>query len=296
MESIIQNLINALSLGGTYALLALGLAIVYSIMGLINFAHGELMTITGYVLVFGASSLGLPFPVAVVLGILVGAVGALLMERIAFRPLRGSNVAILLLSSFAVSLILQTLFQNVFSARPHGLEIPGWLTGTINLAGVQIGRIQLLSTVTAIGVMIALNWYLRTRLSGIAMRAAAENFAVTRLMGIKANRVIATAFALSGLLAGVAGVLWVSQRSSVDPTMGSGPVIKAFIAATIGGLGSLSGAVVGGFLLGAVEVSLQTFLPDSALPYRDALALLIVVTIPVVRPQGLLGKAAVDRA
>jgi branched-chain amino acid transport system permease protein len=212
------------------------------------------------------------------------------MERIAFRPLRGAGVTTLLLSSFAVSIILQILFQNLISPRPRAVPIPSWLSGSIDLWGIQIGTIQIASAITAVVMLVALNGFLRRTVAGLSVRAAGENFVVTRLMGIRANRVVATAFAISGLLAGAAGVLWVAQRGSVDPAMGLLPVIKAFIAATIGGLGSLSGAVAGGFLLGAIEVLLQAYLPDGALPYRDALALLIVVGVIVFRPQGLIPR------
>jgi branched-chain amino acid transport system permease protein len=195
-----------------------------------------------------------------------------------------------LLSSFAVSIILQILFQNLISPRSKAVGIPDWLSGSLDIWGIQVGTIQAASAVTALVMLIALNRFLQHTVAGLSLRAAGENFMVTRLMGIRANRVVATAFALSGLLAGVAGALWVAQRGSVDPAMGLLPVIKAFIAATIGGLGSLSGAVAGGFLLGAIEVLLQAYLPDGALPYRDALALLIVVTVIVFRPQGLIAR------
>jgi branched-chain amino acid transport system permease protein len=291
METLVQQLVNALSLGGTYALLALGLAIVYSILNLINFAHGELMTITGYVLYFALAA-HFPFALALVCGIAAAMVAAMAMERVAFRPLRGQGVATLLLSSFAVSLILQILFQDLISARPKAVPIPDWLGSSIDLGGIQVGTIQAVSAITALVMLFFLTAFLNRTTPGLSIRAAAQDFGVTRLMGIKANTVIATSFALSGLLAGVAGALWVAQRGSVDPAMGLLPVIKAFIATTIGGLGSLSGAVVGGFLLGGIEVLLQAYLPDGALPYRDALALLIVVVIIVVRPQGLLGRPA----
>jgi branched-chain amino acid transport system permease protein len=291
METFIQQVVNALSLGGTYALLALGLAIVYSILNLINFAHGELMTITGYVLYFTVAA-DFPFALAVVCGVVAATIAAMAMERIAFRPLRGQGVATLLLSSFAVSLILQILFQDLISTRPKAVPIPDWLGSSIELAGIQVGTIQAVSAITALVMLVLLTAFLNRTTPGLSIRAAAQDFTVTRLMGVKANKVVATSFALSGLLAGVAGVLWVAQRGSVDPAMGLLPVIKAFIATTIGGLGSLSGAVVGGFILGAIEVMLQAYLPDGALPYRDAIALLIVVAIIVGRPQGLVGRPA----
>lgn len=292
MDIFLQQLVNALSLGGTYALLALGLAVVFSIMGLINFAHGELMTAAGYGLCFALIA-GFPFGVSVVFGIVVAVILVLLMERVAFRPVRGANATTLLLTSFAVSAILRVLFQNFVSARPKPVPMPVSFSGMIDIGGLQIGIIQAISILTTIFVLVALNLFLRKTVMGRAMRAASEDFPIVRLMGIKANAVVATAFAISGLLAGIAGILWVAQRSSVDPLMGFTPVLKAFIAAIIGGLGSLSGAVAGGFLLGFIEVFLQAYLPESLLGYRDAFAILIVIGVLLFAPQGLLAKKTV---
>lgn len=289
MDIFLQQLLNALSLGGTYALLALGLAVVFSIIGLINFAHGELMTVTGYAVCF-ALIWGLPFPLAVIAGLAVAMAAAFLMERIAFRPVRGASGTTLLLTSFAVSAILRVLFQNLISARPIPVSIPALLSGVITIGPLHLGMIQLISIIVTLVMLLGLNLFLHRTMAGRAMRAASEDFAVLRLMGLRANSVVATAFAISGLLAGVAGVLWVAQRGSVDPLMGALPVLKAFIAAIIGGLGSLSGAVAGGFLLGFIEVILQAYLPEGLLPYRDAFAILLVIAVLLFRPQGLLAR------
>ncbi|RKD72759.1 MULTISPECIES: branched-chain amino acid ABC transporter permease [unclassified Rhizobium] len=292
MDMFLQQLVNALSLGGTYALLALGLAVVFSIMGLINFAHGELMTAAGYGLCF-ALIVGLPFGVAIVVALAVAILLVLLMERTAFRPVRGASGTTLLLTSFAVSAILRVLFQNFVSARPKPVPMPMSLSGTIEIAGLHIGIIQGISILVTFVMLAGLNLFLRTTVLGRAMRAASEDFAIVRLMGIRANAVVATAFAISGLLAGVAGILWVAQRGSVDPLMGFLPVLKAFIAAIIGGLGSLSGAVAGGFLLGFIEVFLQAYLPDSLLSYRDAFTILLVIAVLLFAPQGLLARKTI---
>ncbi|MCB1377753.1 MAG: branched-chain amino acid ABC transporter permease [Alphaproteobacteria bacterium] len=287
MELFLQQIINAISLGGIYALLALGLAVVFSIVSLINFAHGELMTVAGYGMFF-AMAASLPFPFALVFAIVMAIVAALLTERFAFRPMRKADVTGLLLTSFAVSAILRVIFQNGISARPKPVPLPSGLAGTINLGIAHIGIVPLLSiTATALS-LAALTLFLRRTTLGKAMRAAAEDFQVLRLMGIKANRVIAVAFAVSGALAGISAVLWIAQRGSVDPLMGFVPVLKAFVAAVIGGLGSLSGAVAGGFALGILEVLFQAFLPDAALPYRDAFVLGFVILLLVWRPDGLI--------
>src|SRR5882724_1965083 len=243
---------NALSLGGIYALLAIGLAVVYSILGLINFAHGALMTLTGYVLV-ATAAFHLPFIIAAPIAIIVIMASAVLLERIAFRPVRGSSGATQLLTSFAVAVLLQLAFQLFISTRPQVVPLPEALTTAVDIGDISIGVNRLISIGVAVVVLLGLNVFLRRTTIGLAMRAAAEDFDVTRLMGIHADRVIATAFAISGLLAAIAAVLWIAQRSSVDPLMGLIPVLKAFIATTMGGLGSLLGAVLGGLLLGAIE-------------------------------------------
>jgi branched-chain amino acid transport system permease protein len=286
MAYFLEQTGNALSLGGIYALLAIGLAVVYSILGLINFAHGTLMTLTGYLLVAMA---GLPFLVAAPLAVIVVMAAAVLLERIAFRPVRGASGATMLLTSFAVAVLLQLAFQLFISTRPQIVPLPAVLTATVDLGGFAIGVNRLISVAVAVIVLLALNQFLKRTVLGLAMRAAAENFDVTRLMGIRANWVIATAFAISGLLAAVAAVLWIAQRSSVDPLMGLIPVLKAFIATTLGGLGSLQGAVWGGLLLGAIEIYLAAYLPAAALPYQGALTLAVVILVLVVRPQGLIG-------
>jgi branched-chain amino acid transport system permease protein len=289
MEIIAQQLANALSLGGTYALLALGLAIVFSMMGLINFAHGELMSIAGYGLWF-VVLVGMPFGLGIVVAVLLGLLAAVAMERVAFRPVRNASGAAMLLTSFAVSGILQVAFQNLISPRARPVPIPGFLSGAWNLGGLQLGAIQSVSTLATLLLLIALSLFFKRSRIGIAMRAAAADFDVARLMGIRANAVIAAAFAISGLLAGFAAAFWVAQRGSVDPLMGFLPVLKAFIAVIVGGLGSLEGAVAGGFLLGFIEIGLRAFLPDSLIAYRDAISLALVILILVVRPQGLLGR------
>lgn len=295
MEYILQQVLNAVSLGGIYALLALGLAVVFSIVSLINFAHGELMTVAGYGLYFAIAA-QVPLPLALAIGIGAAMLAAVLTERLAFRPMRKADVTSLLLTSFAVSAIMRVLFQNGISARPKPVPLPPGLSGTVSFGFAHVGTVPLLSVAVTALSLLALTLFLTRTTLGKAMRAAAEDFQVLRLMGIKANRVVATAFAVSGALAGISAALWVAQRGSVDPLMGFVPVLKAFVAAVIGGLGSLSGAVAGGFALGILEVLFQAFLPEAALPFRDAFVLGVVVLILLVRPDGLIPAPVVRRS
>lgn len=287
IDVLLQQTVNAIALGSTYALLALGLAVVFSIMGLINFAHGELMTIAGYVLMYCGVA-GIPFSIAIFLAIGASMGSAMLIEIVAFRAVRNASAETMLVTSFAVSMILQVLFQNFISARAQPVLLPEFLSDSIRIFGLVIGVNKIAAIFATVVMLLFLDSFIRRQKHGIAMRAAAQDFAVARLMGIRANTVILTAFALSGLLAGVAAVLWVSQRASVDPFMGFSPVLKAFIAIILGGLGSLRGAVAGGFLLGFIEVYLAAFLPADVQEFREPIGLGIVVATLVFRPNGLI--------
>lgn len=285
-EVLAQQVLNALSLGAIYALLALGLAMVFSVLGLLNFAYGELITIVGYTMVILVQS-GVGFWSAAAFGVVGAAAGSLLVELIAFRPLRGAPFYAVVFSSFAVSLIIQNLIRNLISPRPQGLSVPGWIDGVLTLDRFRFPMLSLVTLGVAIVAMILLSLFLRRSRHGLAIRAAAEDFAVTRLMGAAAGRMISLAFLLSGVLAGVAGVLWVARRGSADPAMGFGPLLQSFIAVVLGGMGTLRGAVYGGFMLAFIEVGLQVLLPPAVRPYTTALTMVAVVVVLYVRPHGL---------
>jgi branched-chain amino acid transport system permease protein len=288
-SEIVQQFISALSLGATYALLALGLAVLFSIMGLINFAHGDLLTIGGYTMWY-CSEHGVPWTAMIPITIIVTTVVALLMERIAFRPLRGAGIVTLLLTSFAVGFFIENFLSIVVSARPKGIPLPGWVDQALTFGNVTVPVIQLVTIAVVLICLALLATMMRRTTMGVAMRAAADDFGALRIVGVKADRVIGTAFAISGVLAGVAALLYFARSGSVTPTSGFNPVVMAFIAVVIGGLGSLAGAVAGGFLLGFAQVGLQATLPDGVLPFTDAFALALVIGILLLRPHGLFGR------
>lgn len=296
-EETVQQIVNWLSLGGIYALLGLGVAVVFSILGLINFAHGELVTLAGYsmLVLFGA---GIPWPLVFPLGIASAGLAAVLMERIAFRPVRGAPQVTVLLTSLALSLIIQNLLLLFVGARPKSVGFPAWTASNFEIGGLVLQWIDVVTLAVTALVLVGLTLFLRHSIRGLALRAAAEDVAVTRLMGIPAQRVVLGAFAVSGLLAGVAAILFLSQTALVGPTSGFTPLLKGFIAAVIGGLGSLSGAVVGGYVLAGLEILFQAGLPPDLLPMADAVVFGIVVLILLIRPQGILGapSTAMERA
>lgn len=288
-QEVVQQVINALALGSTYALLALGLAMVFSVLGLVNFAHGELVAIAAYAL-FVANDIGLPFGLQVVVAIAAAALGAIVMQRVVFHPLRGATFITLLISSFALSVLIQNILRAVFSPRQKGITLPDVFNESIKLGGYSIGWLELITLVTCLVALTALALFLKRSTQGLGMLAAAQDFDVTRLMGIASKRVIGLAFAISGALAGAAAIFLVARRGTVEPGMGFAPLLSAFIAVVIGGLGSLSGAILGGFVLAAIEVGLSASLPDGVIPFRDAIALGIVIVILYFRPEGLLTR------
>jgi len=289
MEYFAQQTMNAFAFGAEYALLALGLAIVFSIMGLVNFAHGEMIAVGGYSMVaMAALSLGNPL-IVIGFAILAATAASVTLERVAFRPVRYADPTTGLLTAFGVSIILQNLFLLLVSPRPIAVTSLYFLEWSIDIGMVSISSLQLFEAVTTIVVIVALMLFLRQTALGLAMRAAALDFEMVRLTGIRANRVFAMAFMISGLLAGIACIFIMARRGSVDPHLGFDPVLKAFVACVVGGFGSLPGAVLGGFLLGAVEVAMLVMLPQSLGGMTDAFVFGIIALVLVWRPNGILG-------
>jgi len=288
MEFAAQQIMNALSFGAEYALLALGLAIVFSIMGLVNFAHGEIIAVGGYTMV-AMAALALNNPLIVVgAAILAAMASAVTLERVAFRPVRYADPTTGLLTAFGVSIVLQNLFLLLVSPRPIAVTSLYFLEWPINFAGLRISSLQLFETLTTITVIVVMVLFLKRTILGLAMRAAALDFEMVRLSGIKANRVFATAFMISGLLAGIACVFIMARRGSVDPHLGFDPVLKAFVACVVGGFGSLPGAVLGGFILGGIEVAMLVLLPQSLGGMTDAFVFGIIAMLLIWRPDGIL--------
>ena len=295
LNDVLQFSINALSLGSLYALMALGLAIVYGILRLVNFAYGELVMVGGYtLLVLGAG--WMPWVIVAFLAVAMAVITSLLLERVAFRPVRNASANTMLVTSFGVSILLQNAALLLVSPRAQAVALPSIFTQNITVGGLTISTMNILTLVVCFTLLGLLTLFLTRSLLGIALRAAADDFTMTRLLGIPANRVIATAFAISGGLAGVVAIIWTGRVGSVTPSMGLTPVLIAFVATVIGGMESLVGAVVGGFLLGILTVGLQSVLPQNLLDFRQAVVFAIVILVLLFRPQGLIqGKYARER-
>lgn len=295
MTQALQFLVDVLSLGGAYALMALGLVIVYGILRLVNFAYGELIMVAGYTL-FLLGGTPLPWLVMAAAAVLAAILTGIATDHVAFRPVRAKSVTAVLITSFAFSTLLQNAALLFISPRPRSVPLPELFSRTVSFAGV-VTPVRNLLTIAAAVLLLALFALLMKRtVLGLAMRAAATNFTMARMLGVPANLVISAAFALSGLLAGVVALFWLGRIGAVVPGIGLEPLLVAFIATVIGGMRSLEGAVLGGFLLALLDTGLNYALPQDLLKFRDAFTFSAVILILLWRPQGLMrGPASGQR-
>ena len=288
---VLQQVINAVSLGSLYALVAIGLSMVFGILRMTNFAHGDMMMVGAFAaLVLGFA--GMPFWLAATGGIVIAALAGIVVERIAYRPVRGSQDVTLLLTSLGVTYILENLGILIFSSSPRNFPVPEFMDTALQFMDGQITftAINLMTIVLTAISLALLGWFVTRTDAGLGMRAAAEDLGAARLVGLDVNRLIVTAFAIASAIAGLAGVLWAAQAGIVQPDMGFTPLLKAFVAAIIGGFGSIAGALVGGYILGALEVLIVAFLPSEVSPYRDAIVFAFLIAFLLFRPNGLLNR------
>lgn len=287
MTFTIQFLIDVLSLGGAYALIALGLVIVFGILKLVNFAYGELIMVTGYGL-YMVGGTGLPWIGMAIVAIIVAVIFGIATDYIAFRPVRAKSMTAVLITSFAFSNLLQNLALLLISPRPRNVPLPALFSDTVEIFGVVTPLRNIITIVAAFVLLSLFAWLMQKTILGIAMRAAATNFTMARMLGVPANLIVSSAFAMSGFMAGVAGILWVGRIGTVVPGIGGEPLLVAFIATVIGGMRSLPGAVLGGFLLAFIDTTLNYTLPQDLLKFRDAFTFGLVIIILLWRPEGLL--------
>lgn len=288
MTSVIQTLVDAVSMGAIFAMSALGIGLIFGMLRLINFAHAEFITIGVYAMLMTAT---VWFPLAALMAVAAVVVLALAAERLAFRPVRRADPATLLITSFALSYLLQNVLILVFGARPIGLDILRGMSAPVVIGGVRLPMIHLITIGVTAVLLGGLAAFLRHTRLGIEMRAAAVGFQMARLLGIRANLVIAIAFALSGVLAAAVAVLYVAQTGVAGPTVGLHLALVGFVATVVGGMGSLVGAALGGLAVGMITVFLQVGLPAELRPFREAFVYGVVILVLVVRPQGLFRSA-----
>ncbi len=286
----LQQLINGLSLGSVYALIALGYTMVYGIVKLINFAHGDILMLgaySGYFVLrqFGTTPVGMFL--AFIFAMVVCAVISILIERFAYRPLRAAPRLNSLITAIAVSLILQNGARVLPFIGPNPRQYPTMETVNISLGLISISNIQLIVIALSTILMIILNYIINYTKTGKAMRAVSYDMQAASLMGISVNKTIAFTFALGAVLAAAGGVLYATAYPQIEPTMGTMPGLKAFVAAVLGGIGSVPGAMLGGYILGIAETMTKGFLVSQ---FSDAISFSILIIILLVKPTGILGE------
>ncbi len=285
MNQFFMQFINGLNIGSIYALIALGYTMVYGIAKLINFAHGDVIMVGAYIS-FISMKFGLPWWLAVIISIVVCAVLGVVMEKVAYKPLRNASRISLLITAIGISYLLQNLFQLIFGANPQPYH--AFITlPALNLGGISIQANYYITFSVSVLLMILLTLFVNKTTMGKAMRAVSEDEGAAKLMGINVDTTISLTFAIGCALAAIAGILYANCYPMINPTLGSLPGIKAFIAAVLGGIGSIPGAVIGAFILGMVEAMAKAYISSQL---TDTIVFAILILMLVFKPAGILGK------
>jgi branched-chain amino acid transport system permease protein len=303
MIQFMQNVIDALALGSIYALVALGIGLLFGILRLINFAQGDLITIGAYALIVPSADVtarlligGWPWPVMIPTICLIVVVAALMTDAFVFRPLRRASAPTLMIASFAVSYIIQNAVLVYYGARPKAVDLWSDANTQIMIGELRVPMLQLITLGVTLVLMTAISLFLKRTPYGVQMRAAAEDFRMAQYLGVRGNLVIGLAFALAGILAAAVSLLYTTQSGSLSHVMGVPLALFAFVAVVVGGMGSLVGAVVGGFVIGIVVTMLQAYLPPDLRAFRDAFAFAFVILVLLVRPAGLIpARTSIER-
>ncbi len=294
IQEFMQHLVNGTSLGSLYALIAIGYTMVYGILRLINFAHGDIFMLGAYITYYGITYTPIPWWIVFILSAAITGVFGLVLERLAYKPLRTAPRITVMISAIGASFLLQNLGVLVFGGRPKAFPIPMILSKSIVIGGVSVAVVSIVIPIITILLLIGLTLIIQTTKTGMAMRALSKDYEAASLMGIDINRVISFTFFIGSFLAAVGGILWGTKYPQLMPLMGVMPGLKCFIAAVIGGIGSIQGAVIGGFILGLGEIMLVAFMPTLS-GYRDAFSFILLIVILLVKPTGLMGEKMTEK-
>ena len=282
---MLSTILDGLSLGAIYALIALGYTMVYGIAKMLNFAHGDIIMVGAYAILVTINANGHPL-LGVVAAVVVCTVVGIVIEKVAYKPLRGASPLAVLITAIGVSYLLQSIAQLIFKSKSQAVTISE--THMVNIGSAELNLNTIRTLVVGAVIMVALTLFVKYTKTGRAMQAVSEDRGAAQLMGVNVNKIIMITFAIGSALAACAGVFYLMQIPSVSPTLGSMPGIKAFAAAVIGGIGSIPGAMLGGVILGVVE-KLALSVPVLA-PYATAIEFALLIVILLVRPIGILGK------
>ncbi len=288
-QIFLQHLVNGISLGSLYALLAIGYTMVYGILRLINFAHGDVFMLGAYIAFYAMTTFLLPWWASFAIAIILTCIFGILLERVAYRPLRNSPRISIMISAIGASFLIENLAIVFFGGRPKAFPTPDIFGKVLNIGGVTVVSISLIiPVITIIGLMILLYIVNKTK-TGMAMRAVSKDYEAARLMGIDVNTIISFTFGTGSVFAAIGGIMWGLKYPQLMPLMGLMPGLKCFIAAVVGGIGNIKGAVLGGFILGLGEILIVAFSPALS-GYRDAFAFVLLIVILLVKPTGLMGQ------
>lgn len=290
LPTFFQQLVNALSLGSLYALIAIGYTMVYGILRLINFAHGDVFMLGAYFAFYAITALLMPWWIGFVVALSLTALFGIALERVAYRPLRDSPRLSVMISAIGASFLIENLGIVIFGGRPKSFPSIPLFDTVVRFGPVSMLSVSLFIPVITIVSLIALTLIVNHTKTGLAMRAVSTDVDAARLMAVDVNKIVAFTFGVGSLLAGLGGIMWTMKYPQLNPLMGIMPGLKCFIAAVIGGIGNIGGAVLGGFLLGIIEILIVAFLP-ALTGYRDAFAFVLLIVVLLVKPTGLLGKS-----
>ena len=294
LATFLQHLVNALSLGSLYALIAIGYTMVYGILRLINFAHGDVFMLGAYVAFYGVAMFMLPWWASFAIAVAATALFGVLLERAAYRPLRDSPRISVMISAIGASFLIENVAIVLFGGRPKGVTTPPFLDVKLSAGQVSVMSVSLAIPVITFVVLAVLLWVVLKTRTGMAMRAVSTDIDAARLQAIDVDKIVSFTFGAGSLLAAVGGIMWSYKYPQLNPLMGVMPGLKCFIAAVIGGIGNIQGAVLGGFLLGLIELLTIAFLPTLT-GYRDAFAFVLLIAVLLVKPSGLLGGRQAEK-
>lgn len=289
----LQQIVFGITLGCLYGLIAIGYTMVYGVLRLINFAHGDLLMVSAYIAFFGIVMFQLPWPVSFVIAIILTGLLGILIDRGAYKPLRRSPRISALITAIGISFLLENLGLVIIGGRPKSFPTPELFSGVVKAGGIRIPVLSFwvlgITMILLVVVILVVN---RSKI-GMAMRALSRDVETVSLMGVDANRVISFTFVLGSMLAAAGGIMWCMKYPAVEPFMGVIPGLKAFVAAVLGGIGNVAGAALGGMILGVAEILIVAIQPEWS-GYRDAVAFCILIVILLTRPTGIMGEDLPD--
>ena len=287
--TFMQQMVNGFSLGSMYALIAIGYTMVYGVLRLINFAHGDIMMVGAFLGYTFMAVFDLSFPVTVLLAVTISALFGMFMDKIAYKPLREAPKISLLITAIGISFFLENAFTVFAGGVPRAFPVPEYMENIFNVAGVTFSVASILVPIITLVLLLGILYVLYKTKYGMAIRALSFDIKTVNLMGIDANMIIAIVFGLGSGLAAIGGIFWAVNYPSVEPMMGVLVGLKAFAAAVVGGIGSVTGAVLGGFIIGFTEVVVIAFFPEMG-GYKDAFAFIFLIFVLLFKPTGIMGE------